>query len=136
MVEAARGLARIVTPQAVLSSPWTRALETAEILREAYRLGRVQICEALASEDYDAVIAAVVEADASPVALVGHEPWMGELLAYLVCGDAAGMAVTFKKGGAALARSAGDPRPGGCWLEWLIPPGVLRRVGRAGERET
>jgi len=58
---------------------------------------------------------------------------MGELLAYLVTGDPAGMAVTFKKGGAALARSAGEPRPGGCWLEWLIPPGVLRRV--AGEQK-
>lgn len=130
MEEAAQGLARLVTPQAILSSPWTRAVETAEILREVYRLGKVRVCEALASDDYDEVIAAVVDADASPVALVGHEPWMGELLAYLVSGDPAGMAVTFKKGGAALVRSAGDPQPGACWLEWLIPPGVLRRLGR------
>ncbi|MCL6644424.1 MAG: histidine phosphatase family protein [Dehalococcoidia bacterium] len=133
MEEAARGLARLIAPQAILSSPWLRAMQTAEILRETYGLGRVRVCEALASADYDAVIEAATEADASPVALVGHEPWMGELLAYLVTGDPAGMAVTFKKGGAALARSAGEPRPGGCWLEWLIPPGVLRRV--AGERK-
>jgi len=133
MEEVARGLARLIAPQAVLSSPWLRAMQTAEILREAYGLGRVRICEALASADYDAVIEAAAETDASPVALVGHEPWMGELLAYLVAGDPAGMAVTFKKGGAALVRSAGEPRPGGCWLEWLIPPGVLRRV--AGERK-
>ncbi|GIW13315.1 MAG: phosphohistidine phosphatase SixA [Tepidiforma sp.] len=131
MEEAARGLARLVTPQVILSSPWLRAMETAEILRERFRLGRVRACEALAGADYDAVIEAANETDASPVALVGHEPWMGELLAYLLCGDPAGMAVSFKKGGAALVRSAGEARAGGCWLEWFVPPGVLRRLARA-----
>jgi phosphohistidine phosphatase len=134
MEEAAVGLERLVTPQAVLSSPLVRAMQTAEILRERYRLGRVRICDALASADYDAVIEAVVESDASPVALVGHEPWMSELLSYLVSGDSAAVAVNFKKGGAALVRSSGEPHPGGCWLEWLIPPGVLRRLGAAERR--
>jgi phosphohistidine phosphatase len=131
MAEAARGLARLVTPQVILSSPWLRAMQTAEVLQEVYGLGRVRACEALASADFDAVIDAANETDASPVALVGHEPWMSELLAYLLCGDPAGMSVTFKKGGAALVRAAGEVRAGGCWLEWLIPPGALRRIGRS-----
>lgn len=129
MVEAARGLARLVTPEVVLSSPWLRAVQTAEVLREAYGLGRVRVCDALASADYDAVVEAANETEASPVALVGHEPWMSELLAYLLCGDPAGMSATFKKGGAALVRAAGEVRAGGCWLEWLIQPGALRRIG-------
>ncbi|GIW19171.1 MAG: phosphohistidine phosphatase SixA [Tepidiforma sp.] len=128
MREAARGLARLVTPQVIVSSPWLRAVQTAEILREAYGLGKVRISETLASDDYQAVIEMAAETDASPVALVGHEPWMGELLAYLLTGDPAGMAVTFKKGGAALVRAAGEPRAGSCWLEWFIPPGALRRM--------
>ncbi|WP_322796833.1 SixA phosphatase family protein [Tepidiforma sp.] len=131
MEEAARGLGRLVTPQVVFSSPLTRAMETAEILRERFGLGRVRTCAALASPEYASVLEAVAEADAEVAALVGHEPWMGELLSYLLTGDPGLAAVTFKKGGAALVRSAGEPEPGSCWLEWLVPPGVLRRLGAA-----
>ncbi len=128
MRQAARGLERLVTPQVIVSSPWLRAVQTAEILREQFGLGRVRLSDALAGDDYEAVVEMAVETDASPVVLVGHEPWMGELLAYLLTGDPGGMAVTFKKGGAALVRAAGEPRAGGCWLEWFIPPGALRRM--------
>lgn len=129
MEDAARGLARLVTPQVVFSSPLVRAMETAEILRERFGLGRIRECPELAAPDYAALLEAVADADAEVAVLVGHEPWMGELLSYLLTGDPGLAAVTFKKGGAALVRSAGEPRAGSCWLEWLVPPGVLRRLG-------
>lgn len=132
MEEAASGLKRLFTPQLVLTSPLVRAVETAEILRKAYGLGKPRECEALATGDHDGVLAALEEADAGTVALVGHEPWTSELLSYLLTGERAGMAAVFKKGAAALVRSAADPAPGNCWLEWLVQPGALRRLGQAG----
>ena len=132
MEEAAAGLKRLFTPQVVLTSPIVRAAETAEILRRAYGLGKPRECEALATGDHDGVLAALAETDAGAVALVGHEPWMSELLSYLVTGERAGMPAVFKKGAAALVRCAADPAPGNCWLEWLIQPGVLRKLGQVG----
>jgi phosphohistidine phosphatase SixA len=59
------------------------------------------------------------------VALVGHEPDLGELAAYLI---GAGRALTFKKGsvcridvGSLSARRAGS-------LIWFVPPGLLRQL--------
>lgn len=132
MVEAAAGLKRLLTPQVILTSPLVRAAETAEILRKAYGLGKPRVCDALATGDHDGVLTAIEEADAGAIALVGHEPWMSELLAYLLTGDRAGMAAVFKKGAAALVGSAAEPAPGHCWLEWLIQPGALRRLGQPG----
>lgn len=132
MEEAAAGLQRLFTPQVVLTSPLVRAVETAEILRKHYKLGKLRECEALATGDHKAVLAALDETDAGAVALVGHEPWTSELLSYLLTGRTDGMAAVFKKGAAALVRSAADPVPGNCWLEWLVQPGALRRLGQAG----
>lgn len=132
MEEAAAGLQRLFTPQVVLTSPLVRAVETAEILRKTYKLGKSRECEALATGDHDAVLATLGETDAGSVALVGHEPWTSGLLSYLLTGQADGMAAVFKKGAAALVRSTADPAPGSCWLEWLIQPGALRRLGQSG----
>ena len=73
----------------------------------------------------DEDLLASIEGDA--VALVGHEPWMSELLAWLVTGDsyATGSHV-MKKGGVAWLR--GEPLPGGMELRALIPPKVFREL--------
>lgn len=132
MEEAAAGLVRLFTPQVVLTSPMVRAMETAEVLRKAYGLGKPRTCDALATGDHDGVLAALEETDAGSIALVGHEPWTSELLSYLLTGERSRMAAVFKKGAAALVRSAADPAPGNCWLEWLIQPGALRKIGQTG----
>lgn len=130
MEEAAAGLKRLFTPQIVLTSPLVRAVETAEILRRAYRLGKVRICEGLATGDHAVVLADLEEADAGSVALVGHEPWTSELLSYLLTGERSGMASVFKKGAAGLVRCPADPAPGNCWLEWLVQPAALRSLAQ------
>lgn len=128
--QAARGLAVLVTPQAILTSPLVRARETAELLTEAYGLGKAVVCEGLAEGDHDGVLAALDDSGAAVCAVVGHEPWMGELLSYLLTGDPVAARLTFKKGGAALVRSEGPPRPGRGTLEWLVQPGTLRRIAQ------
>lgn len=63
------------------------------------------------------------------IAVVGHEPWTGELAAWLVLGsprDASAYAL--RKGGLAWLR--GQPEPGGMRLVAWLAPSALRRLGR------
>lgn len=68
----------------VLHSPWRRAVETAERLRPISR-GPTEVVSALAAPPgaaLDAVLATVAT-NYPRVAIVGHQPWLGELLARL-----------------------------------------------------
>jgi phosphohistidine phosphatase len=60
------------------------------------------------------------------VAVVGHEPWVSELLARLL-GSRQDDRLTFKKGGAALVEVPGGLAGGG-QLAWYLPPKVLRKL--------
>src|SRR5262249_18148923 len=64
------------------------------------------------------------------VAVVGHEPWLGELVALLTFGDQpGGDSIPPKKGrGAGLA---GTAAPGGMTLRALLPPRLLRIAGKS-----
>ena len=64
------------------------------------------------------------------VAVVGHEPWVGELLTWLITGaqpDGSGLA--FKRGGVAWLE--GQPKPGRMTLRAFLPPKVLRALAGA-----
>jgi phosphohistidine phosphatase len=126
--EAAKGLARLVDrPDALLTSPWLRARQTAAIAAAAW--GQIELKEtaALAGGSFDEQ-AAVLDRypDDATVAVVGHEPWVSELLARLL-GSRHDDRVTFKKGGAALVDVPGRLAEGGS-LAWFLPPKVLRRL--------
>lgn len=127
--EAARGLARLVErPDALLTSPWLRARQTAEIAAAAWGKLEPVETEALAGGSFEAQ-AAVVDRyprDAT-VAVVGHEPYVSELLGRLL-GSRHADRLTFKKGGAALVELPGRLAEGGT-LELFLPPKALRRLG-------
>jgi phosphohistidine phosphatase len=93
---------RNLAPSLVLTSPWLRAMQTAEIVVEAARATQPPVpCEPLAA-DPDLVRLADFVGDQPPdaiVALVGHSPWMEELAALLLAGDAAGLRLDFPKSG-------------------------------------
>lgn len=129
--DAARGLASLnVVVDLVLTSPLVRARETATIL--AAGLGRRPI------EELDALSpggrrAAVVDAIAYQakkyprLALVGHEPDLGELAIALLGGTGT---IRFKKG-AICAIDVDGATPGGPGtLRWLLPPRVLRALAQ------
>lgn len=126
--QAAKGLARVVArPDALLTSPWLRAKQTASIAATAW--GRVTPKEtaALAGgsfEDQAAVLDRYPK-DAT-VALVGHEPYVSELLARLLGSSAVGR-LAFKKGGVALVDLPGRLADGGSLVSFL-PPRVLRKL--------
>lgn len=128
-VQVVAGLQRLgIQLRQVHHSPWLRAVETAALLAPVLQ-GDLVPTRALARPPATALLH---EIDRAPAALVGHEPWMSELLAWLVTGSpAAGATFAFKKGG--VAWLGGPLRPGGMVLRAHLPPRVLRALGGADD---
>jgi phosphohistidine phosphatase len=113
----------------VFTSPLVRAKQTAEILAAGMdRNPPVKILEALAPGHTakDVMTQLAKAAKRRRIALVGHEPDLGELAAHLI---GANRAIPFKKGGVCrvdvesfTSRSAGT-------LIWFVGPKVLRELG-------
>ena len=91
-----------LVPTKVLTSPWTRAAQTAEIVVSELGLQTPAIpCEALAGDPDLARLADDI-GDPGPeavVALVGHSPWIEELAALLLTDSAGGLRLDYPKSG-------------------------------------
>jgi phosphohistidine phosphatase len=127
----ARGLRTVVPALEILAtSPFTRARQTADVVAEAYDGLTVTELPALAhGGSREELLEWLRGRRADDVALVGHEPDLGGLIAWLVTGDGPPF-VTLKKGGACLLDCPDAPGPGHCELSWVLTPKVLRRLGR------
>jgi phosphohistidine phosphatase len=112
----------------VLHSPLLRAVETARLLEPLTRGdGRVET-ELLAREPEERLLALL---SGLRVAVVGHEPYLGALVSWLVMGKMEeGERFPFKKGG--LYWLEGMVAPGGMKLKAALPPKVLRGIGGFG----
>lgn len=126
-----RGLARLgVKLDRVVHSPWVRAAETAALLDDLLDGDPADARVAtplLTTPPRADLLGTIASTGAARVAVVGHEPWLGELVALLTTGaPALGEALPFKKGGAAWLD--GTLAPGGMRLRAVLPPRVLRRV--------
>ena len=119
----ARARAAKVAPDVILSSPYRRALETAEVAVESldYRGKLVQTAaltpDANPHETWEEIRARKSEPS---ILLASHEPLMSSLLAFLL--NAPALLVDFKK--AALARVDCDrfgPQPHAT-LKWILTP--------------
>jgi phosphohistidine phosphatase len=131
--QAAEGLAALVpSVDVVLSSPLVRAWQTALILQKSAGWPEPRKAEALAAASpADVVDALQPHANATSVALVGHEPSLSELASYLLTGDPDTVEITLRKGGViCLETEDGAPRARGAHLEWLARPRILRSITR------
>lgn len=133
MAANARGLHAIVPSlDAIATSPFARAVETAEIVAREYDAVRIERVSILAPgarrDDFLAWLHADRRPDAT-LAVVGHEPDLGQLAAWLVAGDPS-PCFEFKKGGAALIELDRPATPGRGVLRWLLTPAVLRSLSR------
>jgi len=126
--EAAAGLARILDrPDALLTSPWLRARQTAAIAAEAWGSPEPKQTAALASGSFEAQAEVLDEyPEDATVAIFGHEPWVSQLVARLL-GTGEDERLTFKKGGAALLDVQGALAEGAS-LVWYLPPKLLRKL--------
>jgi phosphohistidine phosphatase len=113
----------------ILTSPLVRTRETADILAEAFPAPpRIVEVEALEPDRRPKEVLGALRdfSRRTSLALIGHEPGIGEVAGVLL-----GMrsAMPFKKGAIALIEVALlPPPPGSGELRWFVPPRFLRKV--------
>jgi len=129
--ESVTGLARLgVVVDEIFTSPLIRAKQTAELLAAGLS-GKpsVKVLDALSPGHAPGSVLAQLAKAAKRrrIALVGHEPGLGELAAHLI---GAGRALPFKKGGACRidVESLTSRRAGA--LSWFVTPKVLRGLSK------
>jgi phosphohistidine phosphatase len=127
----ARGLRRIAPViLRIASSPYVRALDTAQIVAETLGIDEeIAIVDALTPEHPSEALLPWLSAQPpeSAVAIVGHEPHLGRLVTWLMTGSSESH-VVFKKGGACLLDLGIKPVAGGALLQWLLTPAHLRAI--------
>ena len=131
----AKGIRRLDIPfDVLLTSPLARARQTVDIVAAA--LGGETRVEEISSLKPDSSLAQLL-ADLSRyqehnhVLLVGHEPFLSEVLSFVLAGEVGPqIQLEFKKG--ALCRAETDsvlsPQPGR--LHWFLTPKQLRLLGK------
>jgi len=130
MRKAVQGLRALdVRIDLVLSSPLVRAMQTAEILVHGLKPAPpLNVLAALAPGVAPPQLAHALEhfRKASCLALVGHEPGIGEVAAWLTGARAP---LPFKKGGICRIDVSALPPTGNGQLIWMATPRMLRALG-------
>ena len=109
----------------VYHSPWLRSIESAELL--TLLLDGETVVTPLLAQPPTRELLDLFEGER--VAVVGHEPWLTQLIAWLVTG-APERAPNFELKKGAMARLHGEARFGAMTLGQLLTPKVLTRLGR------
>lgn len=132
-----RALAYIgVTATVVISSPLTRAMQTAEIVaREIGYEEKIVKDDALRPEASFEQFKALLNRHKDKVAImvVGHDPSMTEFVNRVLSGGAPMAAIEMKKGG--VAKVEKEPRRP-AMLRWLVTPKVVQRAQRSSEKRS
>lgn len=116
----------------ILSSPYERAKRTAEIVAEELKLKkRLKFSDLLRYEcDPLELLGQLAQLKPAPknLLLVGHEPYLSQLISWLTTGGQ-DLAMDFKKG--ALCKLETEKlRPGQCaQLAWLLTPKQMKAIG-------
>jgi len=111
------------------SSTLVRATQTAEIVAVHYPSARRSTTSSLDPEASSTAFLewlGPVQRD-EVVAIVGHQPHLGELIGWFTTGRARGF-VEIRKGGAALLGFREAPGAGGARLLWVMRPRQLRAL--------
>lgn len=122
--KAVRGLDRLGARfDLLLHGPWRRAVQTAQIARPLVE-GETRETDLLARRPSRALLAQLA---GERVAVVGHEPWLSELVALLAF-DETQLGARFELGKGSVVWLDGEPRPGAMKLRALLPCRVLRAL--------
>jgi phosphohistidine phosphatase len=126
MQRCAAGLAATAPrPTCILSSPYRRARETADIVAAAF--GGVQVIEERAlgagatPADILGALVACCRGDRGAVALIGHEPDLGRFVSYALAATSRSFHA-LRQGGGCLIEFPALPRAGNATLEWAVDP--------------
>lgn len=113
----------------IIASPLTRTKQTADAIAEALTTKPpIVLSDALAPAGTPAAVIheVVKHTKKTRIALVGHEPNIGELAAQLIGTRAP---IAFKKGAICRIDFDGPPTKAPGQLRWFFPPRVLRKIG-------
>jgi phosphohistidine phosphatase len=112
----------------IVTSPLPRARETAEIVAE--QLGAEDILEVSdglrAGASAESVRDWLRTRGEGRLMLVGHDPWISDLVGLLVVGRSDAGLCAMAKGGVAALKGGPD---GSFGLDWLARPRLLRKIG-------
>jgi len=126
---AARLLELGVTCELALASPLARARETAAVLARAGVAAAVEEADFLAPggriEELRSWLASWRRTHRGPLALVGHQPSLGDWTEMLVSGEARGNLPLKKAGMAAVELPDSGSPLGRSRLRWLVSPKLL-----------
>lgn len=115
----------------ILSSPYVRARETAEILADVFKMKKkIAFSENLIPmADPELLLPEVIEKyPVDSIALVGHEPHLSTLIAVLTAENTK-LDITLKKGGVCYLSADNLHHEHRATLEWLLTPGILVEIG-------
>jgi phosphohistidine phosphatase len=131
MREGVRGLEALIDSVGLIAhSPLTRAGQTAELLHKSFpRSPTQEVPELAPGYGPESVTRWLAQQESELVCVVGHEPDLSELVAWLVCGRTEGF-LDLKKGGACLLGCQRGPGQAACFLRWAATPRQLRLLGR------
>ena len=138
MREVARGMKKLgLEFDLILTSPYVRALKTAEITAKVFKSKKLKVTDNLAS---DAAVEKIIDeirneySSVKDIVLVGHEPFMSALMSVLLTGGT-DLKMDFKKAGLGKL-SIEKLRFGKCaCLEWLLTPRQLTRIKKPEKTE-
>jgi phosphohistidine phosphatase len=114
----------------VATSPWLRALQTAEIVADAYEDAKVKETDLLLPNvpHQDLLTWLSHFPEKKELAIVGHEPGLSAWAGWALTGQDAPL-FSLKKGGACLIEFEDRFEAGHGRLAWLMTPAQLRRAG-------
>lgn len=115
----------------ILSSPYVRACETAEILADVFKMKREIVFSdhLIPDGNPELLIGEINEKHTvDSLAIVGHEPHLSSLIGQLTA-ESSRLEITLKKGGVCYL-SADDlhHQDHRATLEWLLTPGILMEI--------
>lgn len=112
-----------VSPQVILTSPWVRAAQTAQMAAKALRCEKITETKALLPDVPPAQvlqeIRALEKTKADNVMVAGHEPQLSRLAAFLL---EAPVSVDLKKGGMMRIDIEANQGPPRGVLKWMLTP--------------
>jgi phosphohistidine phosphatase len=130
--EVAKGMAEIAAiPDLILSSPYVRAIQTAELFASAVEFSKQKIRKTdqllPGAEPLQLFRELAKDKDLSAVFVVGHAPHLDDLIATAI--GSKHHVSSLKKAGVALVELKRLVPPNG-QLAWLATPKLLRKVGK------
>lgn len=123
--QAARGLGTLLTPGAVVTSPYLRAVQTAGLLETVAEWPRAVEDARIAHGDYMDLVETHFRRQTGTLVIVGHEPSLSRFISELVCGESKAL-IRMQPGTAALIEL---DSPGSGVLQWLAPVELLAPAG-------